>query len=769
MTLWVRSQYRRRWAALVTLAVLIALGGGVTVAAAAAARRTDTAFDRMLEQAHEPELWVSSLGEEGFGDLDPVLLDRVMNIEGVTGLWALAFVAVAPAEYPNFFAIAVIDERGDAPRLTGIEGPSRINIDEVAADEVLLNESMRDQLGKGVGDTVELQSATTEQYVASLAGDEGLGQPLGPTFTARIVGVGRSPEDVSDAPDPFLLLSPDFYERYQDTIWNCRCTVAVNAEPPAVDHVAAELAKIYPGAIVEPTEDLAVRVDDTIALQRRAWWSIAFAAALAAVIALALASIRFVRVMVVEDGTHRALGMTSADRRLGRFLVLAPAAVGGALGTAAIAYALSPLAPVGIAGRAEPDPGLRWDAAAIGSGVGAVLVASLLVAALASVVVRRRTGRIERTSGLGGPVGTLGTRLAFGPGRGVLGGVLVGAAGLVGAFTVDRSIDHVLSTPALYGADFDASVFAAELADRQVVAAALASDTDIAAVAFVWAERLGDDGTPPQAVGPGGTAYVEPHALENTKGAVVVQTIEGRGPLRADEVAPGRVVLDALDAGIGDRITVTGTGVPQQMTIVGVAIDPGVDSAGTGFMVTYDGLATLVEPAISGTVVQFAAGADPAAVIERHADLALAPVEPPSEVGNIGELGGLPGRVGQLFALLGIAALLNAVTLVGAQGRRTVAIYRALGFTSAQVIGAHLWLAAIASVLGGATGGLAGFLAGRTIARELIGNVGAIAETVVPAEVWMVGAGVLAVGAVVGAVTGVLALRNRAGAALRTE
>ena len=722
----------------------------------------------MLEQAHEPELWVSSLGEEGFGDLDPVLLDQVMNIEGVTGLWALAFVAVAPAEYPNFFAIAVIDERGDAPRLTGIEGPSRINIDEVAADEVLLNESMRDQLGKGVGDTVELHSATTEQYVASLAGDEGLGQPLGPTFTARIVGVGRSPEDVSDAPDPFLLLSPDFYERYQDTIWNCRCTVAVNAEPPAVDHVAAELAKIYPGAIVEPTEDLAVRVDDTIALQRRAWWSIAFAAALAAVIALALASIRFVRVMVVEDGTHRALGMTSADRRLGRFLVLAPAAVGGALGTAAIAYALSPLAPVGIAGRAEPDPGLRWDAAAIGSGVGAVLVASLLVAALASVVVRRRTGRIERTSGLGGPVGSLGTRLAFGPGRGVLGGVLVGAAGLVGAFTVDRSIDHVLSTPALYGADFDASVFAAELADRQVVAAALASDTNIEAVAFVWAERPGDE-TSLKAVGPGGAVNVEPHALESTKGAVRVQTIEGREPLRADEVAPGRTVMDALGVRVGDNITVTGAGVPQQMTVVGVSIDPGVDSAGTGFVVSLDGLVTLVEPTISGTVVRFAAGTDHGTVIERYADLALTPVEPPSEVGNIGELGGLPGRVGQLFALLGVAALLNAVVLVGSQGRRTVAIYRALGFTSAQVIGAHLWLAAIASVLGGATGGLAGFLAGRTIARELIGNVGAIAETVVPAEVWMVGAGVLAVGAVAGAVTGVFALRNRAGAVLRTE
>ena len=199
------------------------------------------------------------------------------------------------------------------------------------------------------------------------------------------------------------------------------------------------------------------------------------------------------------------------------------------------------------------------------------------------------------------------------------------------------------------------------------------------------------------------------------------------------------------------------------------SVDPGVDSAGTGFVVSLDGLVTLVEPTISGTVVRFAAGTDHGTVIERYADLALTPVEPPSEVGNIGELGGLPGRVGQLFALLGVAALLNAVVLVGAQGRRTVAIYRALGFTSAQVIGAHLWLAAIASVLGGATGGLAGFLAGRTIARELIENVGAIAETVVPAEVWMVGAGVLAVGAVAGAVTGVFALRNRAGAVLRAE
>ena len=63
--LWARRELRHRWGTLVPLVVLVAVAGGASVAAAAAARRTSTAFDRMLDVTHEPNLSVNGAGEKG--------------------------------------------------------------------------------------------------------------------------------------------------------------------------------------------------------------------------------------------------------------------------------------------------------------------------------------------------------------------------------------------------------------------------------------------------------------------------------------------------------------------------------------------------------------------------------------------------------------------------------------------------------------------------------------------------------------------------------
>jgi hypothetical protein len=206
-----------------------------------------------------------------------------------------------------------------------------------------------------------------------------------------------------------------------------------------------------------------------------------------------------------------------------------------------------------------------------------------------------------------------------------------------------------------------------------------------------------------------------------------------------------------------------------EFVIVGELLNPGVDSTGGGFELTIDGLTTLLTPDVRSAAVRFAPHADHAAVILRHPDLNIVPVAPPSEVGNIGELGGLPARVAQLLALLGVAAMINAIVVTVANGRRQVAIHRALGFTSAQVVGAHLWQSALVVIAGGTAGGAAGFIVGRAIHHELVDNVGAIADTVIPTALWAVTASVLVVGLVAGCVTSFLALRSRPGAVLRVE
>ena len=54
--LWVAAEWRRRWPALIGLAVLVALAGGAATALAAGARRADTAYTRFRDATGEPNL-----------------------------------------------------------------------------------------------------------------------------------------------------------------------------------------------------------------------------------------------------------------------------------------------------------------------------------------------------------------------------------------------------------------------------------------------------------------------------------------------------------------------------------------------------------------------------------------------------------------------------------------------------------------------------------------------------------------------------------------
>ena len=762
--LWARCELRRRWSTLLFLAVLVAVGGGASIAAVAGASRTETAFHRMLVATHQPNVEVNGFGDNGLVDLDPGLLDRVIKINGVTGVVEVAFVGVAPDGFSNFFNLALIDRRGEAMRPTWRSGTPIEDFKTLRTDEAFLNESMSNQLHLTTGDTVVVRTLTASQLEASLSQDTTI-VPAGPTLTVRIAGVNRTPEDVSDVPDPFITFSPAFYEQYHDQIGSCRCNVLLNVDPAAVKHVTAELKRIYPDAEVKLSDDLGSRVTDTVSLQRRTWMLIALVAALAAVAALFQASARAARMMLAGDDARRALGMTRRDRQLGRLLVITPAIVVGAAATLGVAYLLSPLAPVGLTRLAEPSPGLRWDPAVVVPGALLVLGLATVVAGTAPLVGRHRASHRRAVTNVGGPQIALGSRLAFGPGRGAIIGVTLSAAGLVGALTLEHSLDHVLATPALYGADFDASNFLDSADDKRSLGGHVAPDPAVDAIGVVWASV----GRTVHVVGPSNEADVDPNAYETVKGTVTISQTEGHEPVHNDEVAVGRALMKQLGARIGDHITAQGLHGPVELTIVGDNLDPGVDVAGRGFAMTVAGLSALGDASVQGTVIRFASGTDHAALIKRYSALGFAPVTPPSEVGHIGQLGGLPSRVGQLLTLLGLAALLNAIVLTVRSGRREIALHRALGFTSGQVVRVHIWQSVVTAFVGVVIGGSVGFVVGRAIDRQLVGNVGAIAETVLPIQAWIAAVVIVGVCLFVGVVTSALALRRRPGFELRTE
>ena len=63
-TVWLalRADVRRRWPALLSLALLLGLIGGVVLTAAAGARRTDSAYPRLLQWANATQLEIAPEG-----------------------------------------------------------------------------------------------------------------------------------------------------------------------------------------------------------------------------------------------------------------------------------------------------------------------------------------------------------------------------------------------------------------------------------------------------------------------------------------------------------------------------------------------------------------------------------------------------------------------------------------------------------------------------------------------------------------------------------
>jgi hypothetical protein len=98
----------------------------------------------------------------------------------------------------------------DPPAFPIVEGRP---YDERRPDELVVNEAMRDALDLEIGDRLVLVSFTPEQSEASDAEGRRV-SPGGPTQEVTLVGVARGAEDVSDAPDPFLFVTPAYYERH---------------------------------------------------------------------------------------------------------------------------------------------------------------------------------------------------------------------------------------------------------------------------------------------------------------------------------------------------------------------------------------------------------------------------------------------------------------------------------------------------------------------------------------------------------------------------
>ena len=274
------------------------------------------------------------------------------------------------------------------------------------------------------------------------------------------------------------------------------------------------------------------------------------------------------------------------------------ALVAAAVATA-VAYAGSAFTPIGSARIAEPHPGLAFDATAIGLGAGLIVALILLVSVVPSRHAARTAARPTRrvvpdggkrasrlTSWLARasapPTMLTGVRLATETGRGrtavpvrtTLAGVVIGLTALTAAVTFGASVNHLTSTPRLYGVAWDAEVDSPTLGDNHALDEIVPA---LSAMPGVDALGVGGTSIPVHVDGVAADAI----AMDVVRGSILPPAIDGRQPNAPDEIALGGKTLAALHKHIGDTVLVDVDGLGSApLRIVGQVVLPPVGDNG---------------------------------------------------------------------------------------------------------------------------------------------------------------------------------------------
>ncbi|HYF46626.1 MAG TPA: hypothetical protein VD926_10490, partial [Acidimicrobiales bacterium] len=366
-------ELRKRWGAQLALMGLIAVAGGVMIASAAGASRTSTSYDRFLAQSPTPDVFV--------GGLTPDVLGEIAELPEVDASAVVAQMSVLvadPDKYYPFAAAVDMDEALELDRSRLLEG--RLPRPE-AIDEVALNERQAEGLEVEVGDTFRVNSFTPEEVELEMAG-----QPhdaTGPALDLRVVGITRSASDLAVGEDDLglIVLTPAFYQEHRDAIGSFSGMFFVatltdgRASLPAFRDGVRRIVGDGPPPQFEPTTTDTSAVNSSIAVLTVGLTLFSLAAGLAALVTIAVATARHVFAEANRDDQLRAVGMTRPERMaallLPRFLT---GSVGAALAVA-LAVALSPFFPIGLARRAEPDPGVDVNVAALAIGFAVIVLA----------------------------------------------------------------------------------------------------------------------------------------------------------------------------------------------------------------------------------------------------------------------------------------------------------------------------------------------------------------------------------------------------------
>jgi putative ABC transport system permease protein len=798
-----RGRFRQYWKSWLALGLLVAVAGGFVLATASAGHRTANAFPEFVARHGYDAIVYSGQPLPQLSGLPHVsaVTPVAVPVSGAVGCTSCR----KPIDTENFLVNEVAP--GQLPRMVSLLSgrmPRQSDPDEVLASFTL-----------GRDNGIRLGSVLRPRLVSPAQLRGGSGVPAGPSPVLRpalrVVGIVAAESEFPSGAAPH-------YDLFATTAF------AAKVNPRAallwtyyvrLQHAGTDLAG-FDGRLralnVYGTYDLdeaADAVQASIHPQVIGWYVLTGLAALAA---LAVIGQAMARQTAAERADHQALSTLGVRPREFVLLALLRAlltSAAGAAGAVLIAVLASGLTPVGEARLAVPSPGrLSLDPVIVLPGALAVLAAVTAVSVWPAIrearLLSRRpqqqvasaavaAGRAAARAGLPAPA-LIGIRHAFERGRDgqpvgtALLGTVMAVTALCATAVFGASLTHLVSSPELYGAPFQAYFASDGEPGSQAVVngpllASLRDDNAIERLtvgAFVEVNVNGQ--------------HVRTIAMTPVRGAPLLSVLDGRMPRGNRDIMLGVATMRATGARVGGtvRVTVAGPdGVPHQARfhVIGRAsLNAGTGGLGNGAVMTTRAFVNAQCPAgpkqsacqasvqgSLGTVVLVRAAPGPAgsAALARHVAKYPALVHQPAEptvLVNFGESVNFPLLFAVALTVFGAATLLHLLLVSVARRRVESGLLKALGFVRRQVAAAVCWQATVVALTGIVIGVPAGIAAGRLLWRVFATNFGVVPVAVVePVLVAVLVAGVLAVANLLAAVPAALAARSRPAQLLRAE
>ena len=775
------AELRARPAASAILALLAGLAGGLVLTAFAGAARTDSALDRLLAVTRPQDV---TIGKGFVFQNDDVDFDRIERLPQVVRssrdlpLAALIRTASGEQMYGGHERSVLPLASPDGSQLSELNLPRLLAgrlPDPRRDDEILVDDKALEILGLDLGATVRVRFIW-KRLLGTPKVDFGADPEraeVGPLASLRIVGVIA--RTWSDDFSGELRLPPAVYRAnggpalgtFQE-ILNVQLRRGAGDLPAfraAVDRIAGPGDFAFSAAAAERA-----KVQRSIDLQARALRLAGGFGALVALVLVAQALMRQAEHAAADHPTLRAIGMSRRQLTAVGIARAGVVAAGTACVAVVTAIALSPLTPIGRARDLEPAPGVAVDARTLAIGavaiVAAVLAAGTIAAAVRAGPPRRPGGRAALARVSLPPALLAGLRPAAAA-RPTIAGATGAVAVVAAALTFSASLDRLLTTPRLYGqnwdyeAPFDPSVVPALRAGEGIPG--MPPDRALGAAAVGTSSRLLVNGR-----------LVGVNAYDDVKGHVPPTVAEGRAPRAPDEILLARRTLDALDVRIGDSVEVSRGERAVPMRVVGRGIVPESEwvKFGQGGALTFEAFKRVVPDAI---LFQVHLRVAPDA--ERRAGLAgferafdWPGPSRPSSIGDFGGIQSLPTLAAALVALAAAGALAHALVSSVRHRRRELAILKTLGFVRGQVLAAVAWQASIMVAVALVVGLPLGVGAGRFAWNVFAEDLGVLPEAVVPvAATLLVVPATLVLANLIAAVPGRMAAGTRPARALRAE